>query len=772
MSRSKKRSKADLKSELLLRELEAFRLARWDSVLPCDRLIALELEGAAERLYAIRTEEDPGDPHLFILFGEESAARFRDFWLSERWSLFDTVHFFEACSLLTRDVEPQFLRLHQAAGKSLSPSQTIPFIVAKEPGHKHRSLRGEEIRFATAILRLLHAARTSTTLPPVEGMDLEADPPEVLLRLQGDAKGKLQAADHWAAPNELRAPSVVHQVSLPDELADLPRTDRTLSVRTFTPGGVIEGDERLTTFTVTYDGTRDKIVSALVHSGTPINVPIDHWVAILRGEDKGEFTDAPPGLPRAIRFEDSELLDSVSASLALLGIEAELDSDHSDFEMIENFIQGMAEHLSGESGESGDGSPAGPKPGTLEFWKELDLGVIEASVDEGQKINDERTLRRYFGQPEVPQSAVDTFGAEPVVGSYFDWLTHDLRLKPRGRTVLERWISNPSTPHPVKKLLRARRDARVSLFRVTSLDPGVSLDVIDVLSLEEHRVHDRMFSRSAVVDLLIFLRIYQIDEWKFIAIAGPIIPSFTTPEIDQLVDRALEGLGKGERAEALAQIGHLWVPLAAPRPTPKLVNTHGDNLQLQSLRFAVADPTVVEFALEARKDVEREEGSDPPSESEPNEGRSAWVWLESNSKRADPTPGVGTTLLGRIIVGDDFLEIDVNSNKRAGRAKRWLNKIEGVRLLSTTLHELPEPGSRPAPERLPRPAGFAPSEAPETLSEEELREAQEQIVPMIRQQLLDWIDTPIPALEDRTPRQACETESDRQRVTTMIQTMR
>lgn len=42
---------------------------------------------------------------------------------------------------------------------------------------------------------------------------------------------------------------------------------------------------------------------------------------------------------------------------------------------------------------------------------------------------------------------------------------------------------------------------------------------------------------------------------------------------------------------------------------------------------------------------------------------------------------------------------------------------------------------------------------------------------MIRQQILGWADTPVPALENQTPRETCRSEAGRRRVGAMVQSM-
>lgn len=785
MSRSKKRAKVDRKSESLLQEIERFRLSDWEELLPRDQFVALELGDREERLYVVRVEEDPGDDHLFILLGDECASRFRSFWFDERWSLFDTLHFIETCFLPAKDLAPPFLRLHQAAGQTYAPTQRIACAVAKEPGHERRGLRAAEVRLATSVHRLLQSARTSPgALPSPIHVDLDEMHPRCLLLLRGDERGKLLGAEHWVVPEELRSEPVASQVSLSEDLAALPRTDRTLAVRAVSPGALIDGDGRLTTFLLAYDEDDERVVNVLLHEGAPTEIPSELWETILRGEEPVEGSEAPIGLPRALRLEDRELFDSVSASLSLLGIEAELDPEHPVFQDIDDFLFGLGESLGVEMGlDEDDDTPRVHAPLTRKDWKAIDQGVTGRILDEAREIDCEETRRQYFGQVEFPEGAADRFGHEALIGSYSDWLTHDL---PRGRgrtrkTEIERWIADPSTPPPVKKVLRARRDSRAGLFRVNAIEPGSHAEVVDVTTSEFHRVHDYAFSRSAQVGTLAFLRLYQVGEWTFLAFAGPLVPAHLGAGLWERVDRVLETFAREGRARGIEEAGKLWGPLAKPAPLPKIVNADGHPLRLQSLRFEVEDADRVESSLDGRTDLRREAPGETHSEKTGARIRAEWTWFDKITLRSVVTGG--PKILGHIRLTDAFLELETNSNRRAGRAKQWLHRIEGVRLSSTTVHELPrsprarppareadadlENTSTPVPARRPE----SDPEAPTDLDPEELSEIASQVVPVLRQRLMGWLDEQIPALGDRTPREAVRTESGRRQVSTLIHSM-
>jgi len=110
----------------------------------------------------------------------------------------------------------------------------------------------------------------------------------------------------------------------------------------------------------------------------------------------------------------------------------------------------------------------------------------------------------------------------------------------------------------------------------------------------------------------------------------------------------------------------------------------------------------------------------------------------------------------------------------------------GIPLLERITHELLEhlaegdlPGAGPAP---PEIASMPKEETPENNAPPDHRERAEQAVPMtpelaadLRERMhshyMGWLDTPIPALGGKTPRETCKTAKGRQKVALMIRTM-
>ena len=120
-----------------------------------------------------------------------------------------------------------------------------------------------------------------------------------------------------------------------------------------------------------------------------------------------------------------------------------------------------------------------------------------------------------------------------------------------------------------------------------------------------------------------------------------------------------------------------------------------------------------------------------------------------------------TVTLGRMEFVGEELVLTVNSAKRLAVARPWLEKLPGVVFKSVRTRRWDEAEKdRPLDERIspPKPVEMTP----------ELNAA---VQAMMDKHYKAWIDTPLPVLGGKTPRQACQTEAGRQQVTMLIRTM-
>lgn len=151
--------------------------------------------------------------------------------------------------------------------------------------------------------------------------------------------------------------------------------------------------------------------------------------------------------------------------------------------------------------------------------------------------------------------------------------------------------------------------------------------------------------------------------------------------------------------------------------------------------------------LKQRTDIEHDEQADE------------FVWSKKTGRNSQM---LGETVtLGRIELVGDELVITVNSAQRLAHASQWLQELPGVAFRDVTTRRWNEvEKDRPLDERI---APVEPVEVPP--------EVAAGVRDRMDQYYMEWLDTGLPLLGGRTPRQACQSEAGRQQVTMLIRTM-
>jgi len=107
--------------------------------------------------------------------------------------------------------------------------------------------------------------------------------------------------------------------------------------------------------------------------------------------------------------------------------------------------------------------------------------------------------------------------------------------------------------------------------------------------------------------------------------------------------------------------------------------------------------------------------------------------------------------------------VDVNSARRAARVKREIAKrLPGAAILVET--KVTDPYEALAERRRQRASGALDDE-PFTPTPPELREIEDDLM---RQHWGEWLDTPVPALGNKTPRQAARSAGGRERLEALL----
>jgi len=332
--------------------------------------------------------------------------------------------------------------------------------------------------------------------------------------------------------------------------------------------------------------------------------------------------------------------------------------------------------------------------------------------------------------------------------------------------------------------IEALRDSVVSLYEVSDVRPGESFLARDLMrGGDPVRVSERSATKTLVTWDIVAARIVTVRGVVQMTGAVLAIERELAEDILGLLRRtkarapgmAAETLGIADpalraRVEAelvddeavlragAATITTLWLNHAIRRclaPLPELANTDGEPLSLITLHYRLApDATAASLveALAAVPDIRADEQG------------TRWTWFApakpagKDRKRTGETDSdLGRTIHGEIVLSEGKLEVRVNSEARAARIRALLTPaLAGLVQEPLVEHMTPEQamasGTRTI-EQVPRGLdGVDPAD---------LRQAVHEV---LDRQYRKTLDTPVPMLGGKSPRQAARSAKGRMAV--------
>lgn len=347
-------------------------------------------------------------------------------------------------------------------------------------------------------------------------------------------------------------------------------------------------------------------------------------------------------------------------------------------------------------------------------------------------------------------------GFEDFLGQHYeDGNIVDLYLKRRGwkETALNR------------AYFAALRDAPVSLYEVSDVQPGVSMVLRDLLS-DAPPVTVREKSATRTLKQWDRIAVRLVPERDHHIISGALLP-FRAEAVDFLFAGLRDGL-KLKKRDALRLTRErlmgcapiftsAWLFIEIDRalaPTQiQFSNSDGDDVLFHDLRFPLASGVTqkaVAEQLDGVKDFLPE-------------GPKFWNWLAPSKKRGRNAGGgimldsqmEGSTVLGSLELKGKTLLATVNSAERAAKVEALIRAAAGD-LLKSPLTTIRTVDQMRAEQQRDGP-----------------REEADEIPPEIARQLMrdhldkhyrETLDAPIPALSGKSPRQAVRTAAGREQV--------
>lgn len=309
-------------------------------------------------------------------------------------------------------------------------------------------------------------------------------------------------------------------------------------------------------------------------------------------------------------------------------------------------------------------------------------------------------------------------------------------------------------------LLEAQRQAWLSLWEILDVERGVGLTVRDRLTGEERFCYEQKGSEALVCRDVVLGRVVDCDGVScFFGMYGRRMSPTSADEVEQAVRRKLRKKGKVTTAALRdPKIAHLLIEewqlafeALDARPLPKLVNTDGEDLLVTIDHFALTttDRPMVLERFAGIDGMEREDEDD-------TQPTVRFVLLRAGNAKHKSWE---STVIGHVAIETAALRIETNSIARADELRRHIESALGS-LLRFRIREHSDPIALVGKNKKePRP------------SLEHSPEEQAALREFLSKHYESWIDTELPALDGKTPRQTTTTAAGRRAVDRLLAEM-
>lgn len=545
--------------------------------------------------------------------------------------------------------------------------------------------------------------------------------------------------------------------------------------------GVVEGDNRQPFMLVMCSEQSNCFHSALL-MGTEPNDIVESLAKMMLGDGGGldpkakaqglVMTPPPKGLPARLVFDGGSLRDVVAPAFEPLGVMCIDGSSLPGMRMMLDELEEAFDDLFDSFDEEDDELLLAdmediPADDNLREWKRVD-GWLKDMIYEGFEHDDRywgtRAMTRYFGTHAEVEKLLKKYRQSMIIDSYAMWFALDYRSARKRPTLAEHWLDDRKLPASIKCLIRSIVAHAPGLYRVEEADEDTGkITLADLFTGEIEIATDFALSTCLEPGHVLSGRLVPVGAFHFFYAGGPLISRNEIIEVFDYLRPDAQNPSTEFFREQPHLLGRLWDVLDMHRDRPlHLRNSDGHDLVFHEATMFCLDRDALERML-AKQPNWHPDGESPDD----------WVWLRAGQnipavKEPDTKmfethaqgPGGMATMLAQLEINGNHLTLHANSRDRLDLALETLMRIEGIKVESIQTHA---PGD---PARTDSNTSNT-SDQPIALEPEEIEAMRDYLTNYYRQ----WLDQPIPALNNRTPRQAATQPNLRIRLAAMIRAM-
>ncbi len=325
-----------------------------------------------------------------------------------------------------------------------------------------------------------------------------------------------------------------------------------------------------------------------------------------------------------------------------------------------------------------------------------------------------------------------------------------------------------SAPELHREFIDQACKSPASFFVVEGVAPGRALDIKDILTGRQFHALEQTASRALQVGDLLFTRVVTAGGGSIMVGASPwVIPaSWHIPIIDMRERWRPKGmLTRDELIDyniEIRQTYHQVVDKLLHPTLPVMQNTDGDLLELTTLTYALGIPAAMAVERLIPLATLRNEAhvTDEAYDDTGALCSATLTWIKAGNRKLKDWDN---TTLGTLRVNGSQLVVDVNSARRRRRIEREIKKRLGsaATLVDTSVTDIAEALER-------RRGSGSESNPPAEHSTRSSPEFQAIEAELVRKHWEAWLDTKIPALGNKTPRQAAKSALGRERLEALL----
>lgn len=321
-----------------------------------------------------------------------------------------------------------------------------------------------------------------------------------------------------------------------------------------------------------------------------------------------------------------------------------------------------------------------------------------------------------------------------------------------------------------KKYIKEICRTHYSFYVVTEVIAGKSLTLKDIFLKSAVTVKELQASNTLNVGDIMFTRVLSMDEQSVCVGVMPIvIPSRFHTELLDIRDTLISEFGDltshkltTELEEPVREILLEFLEEILNPTPPHMCNTDGDPLVFCSLTFSLhcspeeACKALLPMTLEKKPDDFLLDAKRNKKTGEITKITLPWL-KRGNKKHAH----WDNTVLGDILIEKNKLTVETNSENRAKKAEKLVARYLGDKVEFICL-------KKPTQQQIMKQKSGGKSKKVVAATESMPPEIQAKLTEHFQQHWINWLNLPVPALNNLTPRQAALTETGRERLEALL----